>query len=484
MKIKILCLIAYGFSFIPQVSGGNGGNPRISDYKCLYEYNRCSRADLLKMLYPDSPNPDQQLVYFDPHNRKHTFKQLASHVDNDISDFSWDKVLFIGGGSGAYKSGIAWYRNYDISTFQESSHITALEPEKGRFVATTAHWPYGQKPGEGSSSHDYNAALWIIVKSKDLPVPRSWLKNPGADGHKRYIAHMLYGWRRSPPNCPALGGAMRVKNRPDSNECRIHGPRKSESLQDNEGEFHYPPMKGRLWDIVTSTHDYRIPPLQGFLPSGGEVVGFLFSGYHSAMGVHSGYDGERPTIEERTNIVWYRFPSRDGSIQGGVVDCHSDVGAPCVEITASPEECGEEANPCTEEDPENPSGSTTCGKTANTCTSGSFHGHPPDTATEHRWTCRHVEGTPGGIPCNKLRSEDGDDENLGRCGNAADSCSGGDLHSHPPDTNSEIIWTCRNRGETYTLTNGQERHGGEITCALSRSNGTIRAVDNGYTGLN
>ena len=123
-----------------------------------------------------------------------------------------------------------------------------------------------------------------------------------------------------------------------------------------------------------------------------------------------------------------------------------------------------------------------CGDKVNACTSGVLHGHPPDTAIEHRWTCRHIQGVAGGVRCSKPRSEDGDDENLGRCGDTADTCSGGDLHSHPPDTDSEIIWTCRNRGETYTMSNGQERHSGEITCAASKTDGTIRAVDNGYTG--
>ena len=102
-----------------------------------------------------------------------------------------------------------------------------------------------------------------------------------------------------------------------------------------------------------------------------------------------------------------------------------------------------------------------CGDKVNSCTSGVLHGHPPDTAIEHRWTCRHIEGVAGGVRCSKPRSEDGDDENLGRCGDTANTCSGGDYHAHPPDTDSEIIWTCRNRGETYTMSNGQERHSGE-----------------------
>ena len=123
-----------------------------------------------------------------------------------------------------------------------------------------------------------------------------------------------------------------------------------------------------------------------------------------------------------------------------------------------------------------------CGDIANTCTAGIFHGHPRDTALEHRWSCRSVPGRSKTVRCSKPRSEDGDNENLGRCGDTADTCAGGDIHPHPPDTDSEIIWTCRNRGETYTMSNGRESHSGEITCAASKADGTVRAVDNGYTG--
>ena len=127
-------------------------------------------------------------------------------------------------------------------------------------------------------------------------------------------------------------------------------------------------------------------------------------------------------------------------------------------------------------------GEGSCGDTANTCESGSFHAHPRDTATEHRWTCRHVQGQRGGERCSKPRSEDGDDENLGRCGNTANTCQRGDLHDHPPDTDTEIIWTCRNRGVTYTQSNGEARHSGEIRCAISTSGGEVRAVDTTYYG--
>ena len=71
---------------------------------------------------------------------------------------------------------------------------------------------------------------------------------------------------------------MRLKNTPDSNECITHGPRKGNDLRDDEGELFWPAMKGRLTDVLGFNHDMRIPPLEGFIPKGGETVGFMLTG--------------------------------------------------------------------------------------------------------------------------------------------------------------------------------------------------------------
>ena len=117
-----------------------------------------------------------------------------------------------------------------------------------------------------------------------------------------------------------------------------------------------------------------------------------------------------------------------------------------------------------------------CGDRPNTCIGGQLHGHPSDSATEHRWTCYDSNQK---TRCHKLRSEDGNDDNLGRCGNIVNTCSGGDYNSHPTDTDRKVIWTCRNRGTYYMMKDGRLRHSGEIRCA--EFNGEVRAVDSAPT---
>ncbi len=329
-KLQKFIILAFFIIFLPRDTWGNGGNP--PGKRCYHAYNGCSLKELIKSYFPNSPNPHKELSFRDAHNRgPYKFRQLATYIDNDVSDFSWDKVLFIGGGS--YKPGMVWYGSCaDISKWKEGAHFTAVEPKKGRFVATIAHWPFQTGKHPSNSANDQNAVLWLIVKTKGSPVPKSWLKEPNKHKNKRYMAHMIYSWRRSPPNCPALGGAIRVNKRKHSGECRFPRPK----LSDKEGEARWQGMATqKILNALGFNHDMRIPPMQGFIPQGGEVVGFLMAGYHTKMGVHSGFAGETPSIEEKTNIVWYKLPSRDGKIKGGVVGCHSDIGASCVPVTAS-----------------------------------------------------------------------------------------------------------------------------------------------------
>ena len=461
LNLAVLLVFLVTTISFPLLAGG-GGN---SHAGCLHSYDRCSREALVQSFFPGSTNPDQELVLSDTSGKKRPFKQLASHVDNDVSDFSWDKVLFISS-IGTFKPGIVWYGNYsEVQNFNEGAHITALEPEKSRFVATIAHWPH-QKEG-------VVASLWLIVKSKGPPVPNSWYANPEKDRHKRYVAHIIHYWRINPPNCPALGGPVRMNGKSHPGECHHF---EKPPLHDNEGEMRRPSWKGRLLDSLGFSHELRIPPLQGFLPKGGEVVGFMFSGYHNAMGVHSPKSGERPTIEERTNIVWYKLPSADGSIPGGVVDCHSDVDAPCVDGN----NISDPIDPpvIVDPEPEPPGGgssnSGSCGNAPNTCLEGDFHGHPPDTISEHLWTCRNRPHN-GEVSCRASRSQFENNENLGACGGIVNTCSGGDFHPHPPETTREIIWTCRNREVK------NDRHTGEIRCALNPG-GEIRIVHATYSG--
>ena len=339
---------------LPALVDGNGGNP--PGKRCYHAYERCPLEELLKSYFPNDPNPERELSFRDAHNRgPYKFPQLATRIDNNVSDFSWDKVLFVGGL--VYKPGLVWYPNYDVSGFKEDSHFTTIKPEKGHYIATTAHYPYQRNPkNQGDSPHDHNAALWLIVKTQGAPVPTSWLKEPGKHKNKRYMAHLVYAWRRRPPNCRALGGPMRTKAKPDDSECVSHGLPKSKNLRDDEGEFRWQGSSGNLWNAMGFNHDNRIPPMQGFIPKGGEVVGFMLTGYHAKMGGHPSFEGERPSIEARSNIVWYRLPSKDGRIKGAVVGCWSSADRPCVNgqrgtnfqgraVAASTEPTSEPASP-------------------------------------------------------------------------------------------------------------------------------------------
>ena len=63
-------------------------------------------------------------------------------------------------------------------------------------------------------------------------------------------------------------------------------------------------------------------PLQEWVPKSGEIVGFMVSGLAR--------NNADPNNRERSNIVWYRMPSLDGSVQGGQVGSFNGGGATSV----------------------------------------------------------------------------------------------------------------------------------------------------------
>ncbi len=95
------------------------------------------------------------------------------------------------------------------------------------------------------------------------------------------------------------------------------------------------------------------------------------------------------------------------------------------------------------------------------CKSGTFHPHPPDTNDEYRWTCRDIPHTGGGeTECRQFKSY-----TKGVCASSYQdesdaSCKSGTFHPHPPDTNDEYRWTCRDIPHTG---------GGEMKCHESKS---------------
>ena len=64
---------------------------------CRYPHKRCSIDDSIKELFPLTTDPTYNVLKrSDNHGGVLEFPQLANYVDNDVSDFSWDKVFWMG----------------------------------------------------------------------------------------------------------------------------------------------------------------------------------------------------------------------------------------------------------------------------------------------------------------------------------------------------------------------------------------------------
>ena len=161
------------------------------------------------------------------------------NTNNDMSDFSWDKVTFLNGHNVSN-----WAITSSISSVSVSRHgICIHHPKNGK-------WP-AKKLGD----IQVEANHWIIVKRNG----------------KYYAA--TYEWIRE-------GGQI----------CKL---------------------VMNLSQMYTELgSDYiNVSPLdRSWTPKGGDVVGFMVSG----LARHN----FNPNVRERSNIVWYRLPSVDGSISG------------------------------------------------------------------------------------------------------------------------------------------------------------------------
>ena len=173
-------------------------------------------------------------------------------VDNDVSDFSWDKVR--------------WLNSHNVSCWPEASQISSVEVRQSGQIcidhSKKGQWPeafpIGSDPLEGNP--------YIIVK---------------IDG--TYYA-ATYEWLRPGQVCKlGFAGPLSI----------------TYAGEDSLGR-----------------HTKR-PPLQDWEPKGGEVIGFMVSGLARLR--------VKPNAVERSQIVWYRLPSVDGSIQGGEVGRFSGV---------------------------------------------------------------------------------------------------------------------------------------------------------------
>ena len=249
----------------------------------------------LRAWLPLTKDP-QTLIQRDAWKRTYEFSQIQ--VDNDVSDFSWEKVVFVSADSVKNNQ---IYPIEDVSKWKEDSRFIEFQPHKMKI--SNAHWP---DMTIWSPPVPFIAAFWLIVKSKK---PLEHLKNPSKDGHKRYYAR-FFGYLHSR----------------HANKFRREG---KNTIVDFGGNYFS--NAANLLDNIGFGHELRYAPLLGFAPQGGEVVGFMATGVGGKLSFCCGPEKRRPiTIKAKTNIVWYRLPSRDGKVKGAVVGCYSSVDSLCV----------------------------------------------------------------------------------------------------------------------------------------------------------
>ena len=295
-------------------------------------------------------------------------------------------------------SKVTFLNGHDISGWSETSRINSVSVSDNGICID--HSKDGQWPARPLDAIRVEANHWLIVK---------------IDG--RYYA-ATYEWIRAGGQRCKLGGGL-----------------------------------NKIYHEL-GTDQIRRPPLDSsWVPEGGDVIGFMASGL-----ARNNID---PNVRERTNIVWYRLPSVDGSISGGQVetDGSGSSGTPTETVTVIEGQCSPQPN---------------------TCSAGDFHSHPEDTATEVRWTCRnrpHVlyngkieKRCTAPAPRSAPRTTTQPAVNVieGQCGSQPNTCSAGDFHSHPKDAITEIRWTCRNR--PHVLYNGKI----EKRCTTPRTVGNCK----------
>ena len=225
---------------------------------------------------------------------------FSNSVDNDVSDFSWDKIQWL---------------DPDISKWAETSRITSVKvtDKDGICIDHTKRgkWPVREPKQEGNVRSEGNP--WVIVKLNG-----------------RYYAG-TYEWLRSGQECKLghVGGIAKIYDGPDS----------------------------------IGRHVKR-PPLQHWIPKGGDVVGFMVS-------PHARWHTRDAKVRERSNIQWYRLPATDGT--GGEM------------LGSSPSNGG-----TTREDIILGECNVWRGRSDESCKAGKFHAPPPHTKTEYRWTCQNI----------------------------------------------------------------------------------------------
>ncbi len=441
--------------------------------RCRYSYTRCSLEDSVKEIFPLTTDPTYKILKRSD-NRPGApmiieVPQLADYVDNDVSDFSWDKVFWFGESilklkgnathkqkiitekdferiiNGKGRSPVLWYDTADVSNWHEDSRFVNFDPENGIFkVSNSSGWVYGPDPsGRPNFDHGKNATLYVIIKTKTWkrPYPLGWVRGDELKG-KTYLAGRIQDWRRNPPNWPVTGGPGRVEG--------------------DDIKFIWPGMAGRMLDALGFNHEMRIPPLEGFIPQGGETVGFMLTGFWDLNRGHDTHMGL--SRNGRTNIVWYRLPSRQGkgNIKGKILGCYSDKHSPCVSggtgTTFSKRDTasGSTQNRINEGTVVGVCG-TYRGESDASCSSGAFHLHPGHNDNQYRWTCRNIPHTTGETRCRQSKAIlpivaekpiPPLEPVVATCGSyqgeSDASCAEGKFHRHPGHSDNQYRWTCRN----------------------------------------
>ena len=184
---------------------------------------------------------------------------------NRPADFDFSKVKWL---------------HVDVSKWPETSKIksVSINPSgRGQFCidhTKTAEWSqskYHRRSSSGGPALVMNP--WIIVKMEN-----------------KYYAG-TYEWLK--PN----------------QKCKFGHPPKTNSLEKvySDGEH-------SLGKHIKNS------PLGQWVPKGGEVVGFMVSGLARSKSLSN--------FKERSNIQWYRMPSVDGRIKGGMLGSDSSEDSP------------------------------------------------------------------------------------------------------------------------------------------------------------
>ena len=121
------------------------------------------------------------------------------------------------------------------------------------------------------------------------------------------------------------------------------------------------------------------------------------------------------------------------------------------------------------------------GASDESCSSGTYDPHPPDSSTEYKWTCRNAPHVASNTCADKREVSCGPEPKppiiCGVCGtgsiecagnggpNKESCCSGGIFHSNLPDTPTHWNWTCQN-----------DSHVASDTCAESSSDTDKRQI--------